>query len=103
MSDVAIKKALRNPVYLGQARQGSFSKEAAHEPLVTRQLFDQVQLARTISTPFPRTGTTAGKTLTQGLSRCASCDWKLQVSTDRRGLRFACRNAHCTARVSAQV
>ena len=103
MSDVAVRKLLRNRVYLGQARQGKYTKEAAHEPLVERRLFDEVQLATTTAPRIGRTGTTAGATLIQGLAECGSCGWKLQVSTDRRGLRLSCRNVHCPARASVQV
>jgi hypothetical protein len=103
ISDVAVRKLLRNPVYLGQARQGKLTKEAAHEPLIERRLFDEAQLATNSAVRIGRTGATAGSTLIQGLAECATCGWKLQVGTDRRGLRLSCRNAHCTARVSAQV
>ena len=103
ISDVAVRKLLRNPVYLGQARQGEHTKEDAHEPLIERRLFDEAKLATSSAVRIGRTGTTAGATLIQGLAECGTCGWKLQVGSDRRGLRLSCRNVHCTARTSAQV
>ncbi len=35
---------LRNPIYLGEIRWGDSVKEACHEPIITRQQFDRVQL-----------------------------------------------------------
>jgi DNA invertase Pin-like site-specific DNA recombinase len=103
ISDVGLRMLLRNPVYLGQARQGTHSKEDAHEPLIERRLFDEAQLATNCAVRIGRTGATAGSTLIQGLAECGTCGWKLQVGTDRRGLRLSCRNVHCVARASAQV
>ena len=35
---------LRNPIYLGQVRWGESVKEGCHDPIVSREQFDRVQL-----------------------------------------------------------
>ena len=38
-----VSNMLRNPAYIGVARHGEFRNKKAHEPIVSRRLFDAVQ------------------------------------------------------------
>ena len=107
MTRQAIPQMLRRRTYLGEAR-GAFGivNPAAHEPLVSRTIFERAQAAPTTSLRIARTGNCTGKLVAQGIARCASCGCTLQTSsyTTRksglRRLRYACVNSLCSARAS---
>ncbi len=77
-SRVGVSGVLKNPVYLGQARGGTFVNEEAHEPIVTRAEWDAVQQGRTVLTP--RDDSVASKALLGGLVRCAGCGHTLKIT-----------------------
>ena len=107
----SIASMLANPVYLGQARSGSYRNDRAHEPIVTRPEFFAVQAARTVL--HPRDGSVASLALLGGLLRCAGCGHTLKItgsthkkSGQREALyycsgRFA--TGECTARASTRA
>jgi hypothetical protein len=59
---------VKNPVYLGQARSGTFVKENAHEPLVSRAEFDAAQSVKK-SLFQQRDGSVASQAMLGGLVR----------------------------------
>lgn len=67
----AVKWLLRNPAYLGQARQGGRTNAEAHAPLVTRAEWQSAQ------TPAG-TRSTGETMLLTGLARCGSCRYRLK-------------------------
>jgi DNA invertase Pin-like site-specific DNA recombinase len=84
-SKVSVSGLVKNPAYLGQARSGSFVKEGAHEPLVTRAEFAAAQSV-TKSLLKTRDGSLAERAMLGGLARCAGCGHTLKItgSTDRK-------------------
>jgi site-specific DNA recombinase len=71
------RQLLANEAYLGVARHGPYRNEHAHEPIVSRELFDAVQAARTAQ-PIPP-GNTTRHLILLGLARCAGCGKTLKV------------------------
>lgn len=97
---------IENPVYLGEARSGSFTNAEAHEPLVTRDLFDAAQNAR--PEPASRTVDQMDPPLLTGLLRCAGCRHLLKPDkmTDRHDERiriYRCRGKHSSGNCQARV
>ena len=73
----ATRHVLANEAYLGVVRHGGFRRENAHEPIVSRELFDAVQAARTVQ-PTPPGDTTRDRLLV-GLARCKGCGATLRA------------------------
>jgi site-specific DNA recombinase len=71
---------LKNVAYLGVARSGECVNESAHEPLVSRELFDRAQAARGLRPN--RTGVLADAML-KSLLRCSSCGTAMCSNSDR--------------------
>lgn len=95
-SDSTCRQILANEAYLGILRQGDFVKLDVWPPIVSRDLFDRVQSART-KQPVPPGDTTKDRLL-MGLVRCASCGHTLKPITRLRadGTRrsaYYCKNA----------
>jgi site-specific DNA recombinase len=78
-STTGVAGLLQNPVYLGQARSGSITKEGAHEPLVSRAEWDAAQTSRTVLQPR-HAESVAAQALLGGLIRCAGCGHTLKIS-----------------------
>ena len=76
-SESTTRHLLGNEVYLGVVRHGGFRRENAHEPIVSRELFDAVQAARTVQ-PTPPGDTTRDRLLV-GLARCKGCGATLRA------------------------
>jgi DNA invertase Pin-like site-specific DNA recombinase len=76
-SNSATRHVLANEAYLGVVRHGPFRNENAHPPIVSREVFDAVQAARTIQPP-PAGATTRDRLLV-GLARCRGCGATLQT------------------------
>lgn len=90
------RQILANDVYLGVLRHGEFVNEAAHDPIVPRDLFDAVQATRTTQ-PVPPGETTRDRLLT-GLARCGGCGRTLKVVRRPRSdgtyvASYYCKNA----------
>jgi hypothetical protein len=90
------RQILVNEVYLGVIRHGAFRKEGAHEPLVSRELFDAVQASRTPEA-IPAGESTRGRLLI-GLARCGGCGRTLKVVRRPRAdgsyvVAYYCKNA----------
>jgi site-specific DNA recombinase len=95
----AISKILRNPVYLGEARSGKHVNSDAHEPLVSRALWEAAQ-NNGPGVPSPRNGD--GLVLS-GLVRCAGCRYivKPDKMTARNGEKlglYRCRVHHAAGK-----
>jgi DNA invertase Pin-like site-specific DNA recombinase len=95
-----VSRMLKNPVYTGQARQGKHVREAAHQPLVSVELFETVQRMRV---PADRR---AGETsLLAGLCRCAGCRFAVTRTRSRGVHVLRCRRRYalgdCTEPVEA--
>lgn len=71
MTPGGVRALLRNRVYLGELRVGEYVNVDAHEPLIDRQTFDEVQRKLADNTRPARSVT--GPALLAGLVRCASC------------------------------
>jgi DNA invertase Pin-like site-specific DNA recombinase len=76
-SHSTLRQILVNEVYLGVIRHGAFRKEDAHDPLVSRELFDAVQATRT--TEQIPSGETTRDRLLKGLAVCSGCGHTLKV------------------------
>jgi site-specific DNA recombinase len=103
----AVQHLLQNRVYLGEARSGTYIKEGAHEPLVTRAVFRAVQERKGKVKAASKNGG-EGPLLGGGLLRCASCGCRLSLDTTKaRGKTYRfyrCKsNPACTARVSVSA
>jgi site-specific DNA recombinase len=89
------RQRLMDEVYLGVARAGGYRNEDAHPPIVTRELFDAVRIAKVATRP---TGETTRDRVLLGIARCAGCERTLKVVRRPRadGSRVAayfCKNA----------
>jgi DNA invertase Pin-like site-specific DNA recombinase len=71
------RHVLGNEAYLGVVRHGGFRRENAHPPIVSRELFNAVQAARTVQ-PVPPGDTTRDRLLV-GLARCKGCGATLRA------------------------
>jgi site-specific DNA recombinase len=80
-------RIIRNRVYLGEIRIGEYVNARAHEPIVSRALFEAAQLAH----PAPPRGR-RGASLLAGICRCAGC--RRTMSIDGRGGQryYRCRS-----------
>jgi hypothetical protein len=100
-SKVGVADLVKNPVYLGQARGGTFVNDHAHEPLVTRAEFDAAQSVKK-SLFKQHDGSLASKAMLGGLVRCSGCGHTLKITgnTDRRtGERYPVY--YCTGRYAS--
>jgi len=84
-----VASIVKNPAYLGEARQGAIVNAHAHEPVVTQAEFDAAQAGRTLLKPA-HDGSIASQALLGGLARCAGCGHTLKVTGNGKpGQRFA--------------
>lgn len=100
---------LNNPAYLGHARAGKLVNEKAHEPIVSRLLWDRARAAR--GQKPVHTGASM-KLLLRGLLNCETCGHVLVVGNTRgaskNGKReklptYTCRNVHCSGRATVKA
>jgi site-specific DNA recombinase len=92
MSTPGLRALLRNRTYLGELRQGKHENPHAHEPLITVELFEDVQ-AKLAGNPRPtRAGNPAA--LLAGLVRCSSCGHVMTRGGGGSGLVYRCRARH---------
>jgi DNA invertase Pin-like site-specific DNA recombinase len=90
------RQVLANEVYLGVLRHGGHVNERAHDPIVSRELFDAVQASRTTQRVPP--GETTADRLLLGIARCEGCGKTLKVVRRRRAdgsyvVSYFCKNA----------
>jgi DNA invertase Pin-like site-specific DNA recombinase len=90
------RQILSNEVYLGVVRHGAFRKEAAHPAIVSQELFDAANAARTVQ-PVPPGDTTKDRLLV-GLARCRGCGRTLKTVRRKRAdgsyvASYYCKNA----------
>lgn len=100
-SVTGVSSLIRNRVYLGEARGGSYNNPDAHEPIVTRAEFDAAQTTRTLLQTHD--GSIASQALLGGLARCAGCGHTLKVTgnTDKKsGSRYPVY--YCVGRYAGQ-
>jgi DNA invertase Pin-like site-specific DNA recombinase len=71
------RQILANETYVGTIRHGEYVRQHAHEPVVTRALFEAVQASRTVQRVPP--GNTTRDRLLLGIARCAGCGRTLKV------------------------
>ncbi len=95
-SDSTCRQMLACATYLGIAAHGGFRNEAAHEPIIERDLFDAVQASRT--TQSVASGDTTKDRLLIGIARCAGCGKTLRVVRRARAdgsfaVSYFCKNA----------
>ena len=99
-SVAGVNSLIRNHVYLGEARGGSYTNPTAHEPIVTKAEFDAAQSTRTLLNT--RDGSIASQALLGGLARCRGCGHTLKVTgnTEKKtGRRYPVY--HCTGRYAS--
>jgi DNA invertase Pin-like site-specific DNA recombinase len=100
-----LRGMMLNPAYLGHARYGELLNEKAHEPIVSRLLFDKAQKIK------GRKPVSTGRSetlLVRGILTCATCGHKMVVSHTRGANRqsvsaYHCRNLACEARAFTQA
>jgi DNA invertase Pin-like site-specific DNA recombinase len=98
------RQIIMNEAYLGVARHGEFRKENAHPAIVSRELFDAANAARTVQ-PVPPGETTRDRLLV-GLARCGGCGRTLKTVRRKRAdgshvAAYFCKDAaseRCTER-----
>ena len=103
MSDTGVSGLIHNPVYTGQARYGTVTKDDAHESIVPRSLWRKCQSK---ALPSARTGKSTEKYLLQGLAMCGSCGKSLYLSGSGRRCRnpyYFCRQLSCNSHAYAQA
>ncbi|HEY6731964.1 MAG TPA: recombinase family protein [Solirubrobacterales bacterium] len=79
------RKMVRNRVYLGEIHYGEWVNLEAHEPIVTRDLFEAAQIYH----PPPPRSRRARPALLAGLVYCAGCGYRMSV--DSHAGIFKCR------------
>lgn len=90
------RQMLANESYLGIARAGCYVNESAHPAIVTRELFDAANAARTVQPVAP--GKLTKDRLLLGLARCGGCGRTLKVvhrdgANGTRVPRYYCKDA----------
>ena len=102
----AVRDMLANAFYRGDVSHRGNSRRGAHEPVVSRELFDHVQARRTQTSIRTVRGP---RPLLQGISRCLQCGHGLQADR-RRGQTPGYRKRHAgrcdtnnTASVAAPI
>lgn len=94
-----VRELVANPVYLGQARAGDFVNDEAHEPLVTREVWER---ARSMRAPRPARGDLA---VLSGLVRCDGCRYVMNAAqTPYAGGKkraYRCRGRHASGECPA--
>ncbi len=88
-------KMVRNRVYLGEIHYGEWVNLEAHEPLVTRDLFEAAQIYH----PPPPRSRRSKPALLAGLVYCAGCGYRMSV--DSHAAIFKCRPHKATGRCKA--
>jgi hypothetical protein len=83
-------------VYLGVVRHGQFRKENAHPAILSQELFDAANAARTVQ-PVPPGDTTKDRLLI-GIARCRGCGRTLKTVRRKRAdgsyvVSYYCKNA----------
>ncbi len=78
MGLTSVAKMVRNRVYLGEIHYGEWVNLEAHEPIVTRDLFEAAQL---YAPPPPRSKKRVEPALLAGLARCVACGYRLSVDS----------------------
>lgn len=94
---------MKNRVYIGEARSGTYRLPGAHEPIVERGIFELVQSVR--SATAPKSG---GPLVLAGLLRCAGCGKSVGTTLVRRSNdeprpRYSCRGRSSTGLCPAPV
>jgi hypothetical protein len=93
-----IRSIVRNEAYLGVARYKDRRNEQAHEPLVSRAVWQAAQAAESVQ----RTGAyKAG--VGGGLLRCSGCGRRLVVAGSKTHTTYGCRRQHNGGRCPAPV
>jgi DNA invertase Pin-like site-specific DNA recombinase len=90
MTTSGVRAMLRNRVYLGELREGAYVNAAAHEPLVTVELFEAAQ--RAVSRPAR--ATRSGPALLAGLVRCAGCGHVMSRGGHSDVVVYGCARNH---------
>jgi site-specific DNA recombinase len=88
---------LKNHAYVGHATYGDIVNEHAHEPIISKLLFDQAQGA---AGKKPVSTGRSENLLLRGIARCSSCGHALIINNSKgaKGQRFPiyhCRNLKC--------
>jgi hypothetical protein len=90
------RQILANEAYLGVVRHGGFRNESAHPAIVSRELFDAANAARTVQAVPP--GETTRDRLLIGLARCRGCGRTLKTVRRHRAdgsvvVAYYCKDA----------
>jgi DNA invertase Pin-like site-specific DNA recombinase len=95
MGLTSVRKVVLNRVYLGEIHMGEWQNLAAHEPIVSRDLFEAAQIYH----PPPPRSPRKSPALLAGLVRCASCGYRMSV--DSHAGIYKCRPHKATGRCPA--
>jgi site-specific DNA recombinase len=88
-TDTSLRRILSNPHYAGLLVDGDELREAAHEPIVDREMWERVQARRKVATAHQR------KALLAGFAVCGSCGEKMWRGHGSKPGQYAYR---CSAR-----
>jgi DNA invertase Pin-like site-specific DNA recombinase len=107
ISRTGIRLMVKNRLYLGEARNGEHVNVAAHEPLVSIDLYERAQRA-TKRTVRVVNGAVSGKVVSQGLAHCSNCGHSLWPNTRHRKtgrvvIGMLCQNPHCETHATIQA
>lgn len=95
MGLTSVRKVVMNRVYLGEIHMGEWQNLAAHEPIVSRALFEAAQIYH----PPPPRGPSKAPALLAGLVRCSACGYRMSV--DSHAGIYKCRPHKATGRCPA--
>ncbi len=93
MSKSRVEKMLKDPFYYGAFRWGGRLYQGTHQPLITKELFDQVQLA--LSGKRRGHGFQRRHLAYMGIMRCSDCGCSITGEMKKgRYVYYRCANVH---------
>lgn len=102
-SKAGVERILANPFYVGDILyKGSVVSQGRHDPIVERDLFEQVRERRRLRAAYPQRPATRRVYLLAGVGRCALCSGPLWANSSRSYHYYRCaasaRGEQCTVR-----
>ena len=86
MTPSGVRRLLANRVYVGELSVRDYRNSDAHPPIVTRRMFDHVQVEQ----PRPARSPRRGAALLAGLIRCETCGHVMTRSGSKRVVAYRC-------------
>lgn len=86
----SVSYMLQNPFYTGRVRYRKQLYEGVHEPIISDELFNAVQEARSRRRLHNRGGGSGTPSLLSGLARCVGCGLSMRIIRAQRHNYYAC-------------